>query len=61
MRLSSMGLLFSALGASFGAVSCTEYMNENNSMDFCFNGKHPKKQNKLSQKAKRKRARQKSK
>ena len=52
-----MGML-SAMMCVFGAPSYSEIMQRHD-WDYSFSGRHPKKQNKLSQKGKRKRNRQK--
>ena len=57
-EMRSMGML-TAMMCVFGAPSYSEIMRVKQGWDCSFSGKYPKKQNKLSQKGKRKRARQK--
>lgn len=53
----SMGML-SAMMCAFGAPSYSEIMQIRQGWHCSFSGRYPKKQNKLSQKGKRKRVRQ---
>lgn len=58
MKLSNIALVMSALGA-FGAPSYHDIKDRGYGNGFNFSGRYPQKENKLSQKAKRKRTRQK--
>ena len=56
--MKSMGML-TAIMCAFGASSYSHIAKDGSCWGFGFSGRHPKKQNKLSQKGKRKRNRQK--
>ena len=56
--MKSMGMLI-VIMCAFGAPSYSDIAKDGSCWDFSFSGHHPKKQNKLSQKGKRKRSRQK--
>ena len=58
MKIKSMGIVAAMIGA-FGSPSYSHLNTINCAMSMGFGGSHHKKQNKLSQSAKRKRARQK--